>query len=286
MGEQDSGQHRAAEQGSEPDRVAAHGVGKQPDRGRRHRVAEQDLAQLALLAPEPAGEEQSRTAPERDRDVGGEDERELTRAREQEIRDQDEAEGEAGDLDRRGAGAVPPVAAREVDRPGEQDPGEEDGRDRARERASRPEGERRRAAPELQRPQRGEAEGDPESEGDLAVGEQRHHAGREPEGRPPRGVTPAIADEAVEEVGGGDHREDADDPRAENRAERREEDAVGEGVVAPVPAAVPDRRGRRRRNSSVRKTWAARSPTWRIPCEHCHRQRRAQRDGRKPVRSE
>ena len=53
----------------------------------------------------------------------------------------------------------------------------------------------------------------PEGEGELAVGEQGDHAGGEPERRPAGGLAPAVADEAVEEVGGGDDREHADQLR-------------------------------------------------------------------------
>src|SRR5262249_1189844 len=88
---------------------------------------------------------------------------------------------------------------------------------------------RARAAAGLHRPQGGEGEYDAEREGELAVGEQGDDAGREPEGRPASRLAPAVADQAVEEVGGRDHREDADRARAEQRRQRREEDAVGEG---------------------------------------------------------
>ncbi len=102
-------------------------------------------------------------------------------------------------------------------------------------------GESELVAADLQAAQRGEAEGDAEGEGELAVGEQRDHAGGEPEGRPAGGGPPAVADEAIEEVGGGDDRERPDQLRPEQRRQRREEEAVGERVVAAVPAAVPDR---------------------------------------------
>src|SRR6185295_9574590 len=93
----------------------------------------------------------------------------------------------------------------------------------------------------MQGAQGAEAEGDAEGEGELTVGEQGDDAGGEPEGRPARRLPPAVAHQAVEEVGGGDDRERAEELRSEERGKRREEEAVGEGVVAAVPAAVPDR---------------------------------------------
>ena len=70
------------------------------------------------------------------------------------------------------------------------------------------------AAAGLQAAQRGEAEGDAEGEGELAVGEQGDDAGGEPERRPARLDPPAVADQAVEEVGGGDDRERRPPPAA------------------------------------------------------------------------
>jgi hypothetical protein len=93
----------------------------------------------------------------------------------------------------------------------------------------------------LQAAQRGEGEGDAEGEGELAVGEQGDDASGKPERRPARRLPPAVADEAVEEVGGGDDGDRPDQLRSEQRGERREEEAVGERVVAAVPAAIPDR---------------------------------------------
>ena len=90
---------------------------------------------------------------------------------------------------RRAEGA-PRRARGELDRAGDEDAGEEDGGDRARERAAAAAAAAPARAPALQRPQGGEAEGDAEREGELAVGEQGDDAGREPEGRPARAESP------------------------------------------------------------------------------------------------
>ena len=133
--------------------------------------------------------------------------------------------------------------------------------------------------------QGGEAEGDAEGEGELAVGEQGDHAGGEPEGRPARGLAPVVADEAVEEVGRGDHRQHPHQLRAEQRGERREEDAVGEGVVAAVPAAVPDREAGALEQLGA-EDLGGEVADLRVPGEHRSGQRGAERDGREPIGSE
>ena len=164
------------------------------------------------------------------------------------------ASASAGDGERGAAGRPPrPARRRGRRRRGRRRrPGWRERRRRPRRRRGRPAG--------LQAAQRGEPEGDAEREGELAVGEQRHHARGEPEGRPARLRPPAVADQAVEQVGGGDDGEPAHHLRAEQRRQRREEDAVGEGVVAAVPAAVPDRQAGPL-EQLARKTCAARSPT-------------------------
>ncbi len=141
------------------------------------------------------------------------------------------------------------------------------------------------AATDLQASQRGEAEGDPEGEGELAVGEQGDDAGREPEGRPARLHPPAVADQAVEEVGGGDDGEHADHLRSEQRPQRREEEAVGEGVVAAVPAAVPDREAGALEELGA-EDLGREVADGRVPDEHQHRERGAERHGREPFGSE
>jgi hypothetical protein len=137
----------------------------------------------------------------------------------------------------------------------------------------------------LQGAKGGQPEGDAQREGELTVGEQGHHTGGEPQRRPARRLSPAVADEAVEEVGGGDHGDRADELRADQRREGREEDAVGEGVVAAVPAAVPDR------EPSVLEELGAEDlrrevSDLGIPGEHQGRERGAEPDRGKPVGAE
>jgi hypothetical protein len=278
-GERDGGEDRAAEEGAEADGVAAHRVRQQPDRGRGQQVAEQDAAQLPLLG-QATDDVEGAAAPERDRNEGGEREGELAGFGEGDVGDDGEGQRQAGDAER-GARR----AASRFDRPGEDDPGEKGGGDGAGERAGGGGGDGERAAPRLQGAQRGQGEGDPEREGQLAVGEQRHHAGGEPEGRPARLHPPAVADQTVEEVGGGDDGEPSHDLRSEQRRQRREEEAVGEGVVAAVPAAVPDRQAgllEQLGAEDLRREVADR----RTPEEHQRRQRGAESDGREPFGQE
>ena len=162
-------------------------------------------AQLALLLAEPAGNEERAGAEERNRDVGGEGEGELARFGEGEVGQEDEDERDRRRAD--GDSVDRPAALRHPD---QDDPGEEGGGNRAGEGAGRGRGEGELVAANLQAAQRGQATGDAEGEGELAVGEQRDHAGGEPEGRPAGGRAPAVADEAIEEVGGGDDRDRPD----------------------------------------------------------------------------
>ena len=169
---------------------------------------------------------------------------------------------------------------------GEEDARQEGCRDRAGEGAGCGGGERPGRALQLQGTQRGEAEGDAEGEGELAVGEQRHHAGGEPERRPAGRLAPAVAHEAVEEVGGGDDGEGRRPGAARAAArQRREEDAVGEGVVAAVPAAVPDRQAAALEELGAEDLGGEVADLG-VPGEHRRGQRGAERHGRKPVGSE
>ena len=122
---------------------------------------------------------------------------------------------------------------------------------------------------------------DAEREGQLPVGEQGDDPGREPERRPARLGPPVVADQAVEEVGGGDHRQHPDHLRPDQRRRGREQQAVVERVVAAVPAAVPDRETGVLEELGV-EDLGGEVADLRVPDQHQGRQRRAQRDRGQP----
>ncbi len=201
-----------------------------------------------------------------------------------EVGGEDEGEGDGRDPERAAVERRSRPGAARPQRPDQDDAGEEGGGDRAGEGASRGGEQRQLAAPQLQGAQRGEGEGDAEGEGELAVGEQGDDAGREPERPPARRLAPAVADEAVEEVGGGDDRERADQLRSEHGGQRREEEAVGEGVVAAVPAAVPDRQAGALEQLSA-EDLGGEVADLRVPGQHREREQGAEGDGGEPVGS-
>ena len=110
--------------------------------------------------------------------------------------------------------------------------------------------------------QSGEAEGDAEREGEPAAEQRRPSRRRTRASRSGR-LAQRSRTQAIEEVGGGD-----DGDAARPGAARAAPPAAGRGrcrreVVAAVPVVVPDARPPRGK-SSVRKSCAARSPTWRF----------------------
>ncbi len=162
---------------------------------------------------------------------------------------------------------------------------QEDGCDRAGKGAGCRGCEGELGASGLEGAQGSEGERYAQSEGELAVGEEGDDAGGEPEGCPAGGLAPAVAHETIEEVGGSDNRCHPHRLRTQNRGQRREEDAVGEGVVAAVPTAVPDPQADALEQLGA-ENLGGEVADLRVPSEHQRGQRGAERHSREPFGSE
>ena len=228
-GGEEAGQQGHPDRRRQPGRVSSEGVGDEERKERRGRV-QQGAQAHRRGGPHQGGEGGQAQQLGDDQPLPGE--REGPVAREDHPDRHDQAQADAG------GGDEPAPPARAVRGPRQADHGQEGGRQRGAQGGQGAEEEGKGSPAPLQGDQGRQPECLTAEEGELADGHREH--GRH--GEIPGSEGPAAqveGDDPVEGPGGEDRRRDRGRGDADQGADGREQDAVAEGEVAAVPAAVP-----------------------------------------------